>query len=220
MASVGGPAGLTHQELMAEQKGPSCSQSLGDIPVLLQTGAGRGKEGEGYLQQAFLPGHLPGRGCLRPRGGPGPGMAIPESVHTAGARGACGDRSPSVPKPGEPRAHGRWPPRWGCRAGDRALSLLIQWPGMGKLRLSELKSQAHGPEVVRTRAWSFLSTGPSNPESYRSALVAAFPAPTPPAPADLHTVSDALPPARCRQPPEPSPDTWQALPPDHSGCTR
>lgn len=66
MASVGGPAGLTHQELIAEQNGPSCSQSLGDIPVLLQTGAGRGKEGEVSLQQAFWPGTSPGEavsGC-------------------------------------------------------------------------------------------------------------------------------------------------------------
>lgn len=50
VASVGGPAGLTHQKLIAEQNGPSCSQSLGDIPVLLQTGAGRGKEGEVSLK--------------------------------------------------------------------------------------------------------------------------------------------------------------------------
>lgn len=64
MASVGGPAGLTHREQIAEQNGPSCSPSLGDIPVLLRTGARRGKEGEVSVQQAFRPGELPGRGRL------------------------------------------------------------------------------------------------------------------------------------------------------------
>lgn len=77
MASVGGPAGLTHQKLIAEQNGPSCSQSLGDIPVLLQTGAGRGKEGEVSLKQAFWPGDLPGRGCLRLQADAVPGHGHP-----------------------------------------------------------------------------------------------------------------------------------------------
>lgn len=84
VASVGGPAGLTHRELIAEQNGPSCSQSLGDIPVLVQTGARRGKEGEVSVRQAFWPGELPRRGCLRLQDGtmqrawawPSPGPAV------------------------------------------------------------------------------------------------------------------------------------------------
>lgn len=77
MASVGGPAGLTHQELIAEEKGPSWSQSLGDIPVLLQTGAGRGEDREVSLQQHSGLATSPGEavsGCrLAQCGGPGHG---------------------------------------------------------------------------------------------------------------------------------------------------
>ena len=46
----GRPVGLTHREL--SRKGPSCSQGLGDLPALLQTGRnGEGTEGEGYSQR-------------------------------------------------------------------------------------------------------------------------------------------------------------------------
>jgi hypothetical protein len=56
---------LTHRELRAEQKGPSCWKSLGEIPVLLQTEPEGGRER--VLSAALQPGDLLGEAILGPR---------------------------------------------------------------------------------------------------------------------------------------------------------